>query len=175
VSEKKKQPLKIEVKRSARRKRTVSARLSGNRMIMEIPRAMSAHDESIWIEKMTKRLMDRREAYEKEQQNSLEKIAEELNKKYLEGKARFSSISYSERQQKIFGSCSVKTGRIRLSPRLRAFPSWVLTYVVLHELAHLVHPDHSKRFWALVRKFPLADRARGFLSGYAYGKYAARK
>jgi predicted metal-dependent hydrolase len=162
--------MKVEVKRSARRKRTISAHLAGNRLIVQIPAAMSERDESHWVEKMKNRLIAKKIVYEQEQQSQLVTIAEELNNRYLQGKAVFSSISYSERQKRIFGSCTVRTRSIRISPQLRSFPSWVLTYVVLHELAHILHPDHSKRFWALVRQYPLTDRARGFLSGDAYGK-----
>ncbi len=44
-------------------------------------------------------------------------------------------------------------------------PSWVVDYVLVHELAHLLVPGHSEEFWAWVDRYPKAERARGFLEG----------
>ena len=46
-------------------------------------------------------------------------------------------------------------------------PGWVIDYVLLHELAHLVQPGHGPRFWSLMESFPRTERARGFLEGFA--------
>jgi predicted metal-dependent hydrolase len=54
-------------------------------------------------------------------------------------------------------------GSIRIASRVASFPSWVLDYLLVHELAHLVHGDHSPAFWEVVARYPRAERARGYL------------
>ncbi|HEY4938445.1 MAG TPA: M48 family metallopeptidase, partial [Actinomycetota bacterium] len=54
-------------------------------------------------------------------------------------------------------------GAIRLSESLLDMPGWVRDYVLVHELAHLLVPNHSPKFWALVERYPLTERARGYL------------
>lgn len=50
-----------------------------------------------------------------------------------------------------WGSCTPGRGSIRYSWRLVLAPPQVLDYVAAHEVAHLVHADHSPRFWAVVK------------------------
>jgi predicted metal-dependent hydrolase len=49
-------------------------------------------------------------------------------------------------------------------------PEYVVDYVLVHELAHLIEPSHDARFWALVARYPRAERARGFLEGVEVGQ-----
>ena len=56
-------------------------------------------------------------------------------------------------------------GTIRISHRIQEMPDWVVDYVLLHELTHLVVPSHNARFWELVSRYPKAERARGYLEG----------
>jgi predicted metal-dependent hydrolase len=65
-----------------------------------------------------------------------------------------------------WGSCSSK-GAINLSWRLVMAPVYVVDYVVVHELAHLRHMNHSRRFWLYVEKYhPNYRDAQAWLSLY---------
>ncbi|MBQ4298557.1 MAG: M48 family metallopeptidase, partial [Clostridia bacterium] len=52
-----------------------------------------------------------------------------------------------------WGSCTVGSGRIRLSLSLSREPDRLLSYVILHELAHLRYPDHGAGFRAFLTGF----------------------
>ena len=58
-----------------------------------------------------------------------------------------------------FGSCSAK-GRLCFSWRLMTYPEEAIDYVVVHELAHLAHPNHSPAFHALVESILPDHKAR---------------
>ncbi|MFP4472480.1 MAG: M48 family metallopeptidase [Candidatus Omnitrophota bacterium] len=55
-------------------------------------------------------------------------------------------------QKRIWGSCHYRDKTIALNWLLVLAPRDVIDYVIIHELAHLRHPDHSSRFWAFVEK-----------------------
>src|SRR5690625_3151510 len=99
---------------------------------------------------------------------SLAAIARELSDTYLGGRARPTSVSWSTRQQRRWGSCTPAEGTIRLSSRLQGMPDWVLRSVVMHELVHLLVPGHGPEFYALMGRYPKAERARGFLDGVSW-------
>jgi predicted metal-dependent hydrolase len=61
-----------------------------------------------------------------------------------------------------FGSCS-STGRICFSWRLLLYPEEAVDYVVVHELAHLLHHDHSPAFYACVARYLPDHRKRAAL------------
>lgn len=74
------------------------------------------------------------------------------------------SVEWSARMAHRWGSCSISSGRIRLSDRLIHTPTWVRDHVLLHELAHLVEPAHGPAFQALIERDPNAERAAGYLA-----------
>lgn len=94
--------------------------------------------------------------------------AEALSVRYRIG-AVPTSITFVTNQRKRWGSCTVATGAIRLSDRLRHVPGWVLDAVLVHELAHLVHADHSPAFHELANRYPRQEDATRFLDGYQLG------
>lgn len=98
----------------------------------------------------------------------LQNRAEELIKKYFQKAVGKFSINWSTRQQKIFGICNHRTRSIKISSRIQKAPSWVVDYLIVHELAHLFEPNHSKKFWQWVNRYPRTERARGFLQGVGF-------
>ncbi len=71
-------------------------------------------------------------------------------------------------QRARWASCSGR-GTLSFNWRLIQAPPSVLDYVVVHELAHLAHPDHSPNFWALVRRHaPSCAHARAWLRGHGW-------
>jgi len=91
-----------------------------------------------------------------------------LSDRYRLG-VRPTSVRWVTNQSARWGSCSFHSGEIRLSHRLRPVPGWVLDAVLVHELAHLQHPDHSPAFHQLANRFPRHKEAGIFLAGYGLG------
>ncbi|MCR9277281.1 MAG: M48 family metallopeptidase [Pseudomonadaceae bacterium] len=66
-----------------------------------------------------------------------------------------------------WGSCSA-SGRISLNSHLAKLPDSLVRYVVLHELCHLVHLNHSRRYYALLERYlPNWTEHRRALDDYA--------
>jgi predicted metal-dependent hydrolase len=153
---------RVEVRRSARRRKTVSAQIVGEALIVSLPERLSRAEEHEWVELMTSRMSERRRRDRLNSDDRLAQRAFELSERYLGG-VEASSVEWVANQRSRWGSCSPDDGSIRLAIALADFPGWVRDYVLVHELAHLICADHSEPFWELVNRYPLAERARGFL------------
>ncbi|MYS79289.1 DUF45 domain-containing protein [Streptomyces sp. SID5474] len=156
----------VEVRRSARRKRTVSAYRDGDRTVVLLPGRMTQTEEKRWVGVMLERLA----AQERRRRPSDEDLAvraRELSARYLDARAQPASVRWVGNQNTRWGSCTPIDGTIRLSTRLRGMPTYVVDYVLLHELAHLLVPGHGPRFWTLLAAYPRTERARGYLEGVA--------
>lgn len=153
---------RVEVRRSARRRKTISAEIVGDALIVSIPERLSRADEAEWVARMTQRMSERKRRDRLNDDGDLGRRAAELADKYLGG-VRANEITWVGNQKSRWGSCSPADRSIRISLALSAYPTWVRDYVIVHELAHLLVADHSERFWALVNRYPLTERARGFL------------
>lgn len=93
--------------------------------------------------------------------------AADLSRRFLGAMAKPSSIAWVTNQNSRWGSCTPADGTIRISARVKGMPSWVLDYVILHELTHLLQPGHGSEFWSLLESYPRTERARGYLEGVA--------
>jgi predicted metal-dependent hydrolase len=155
----------VEVRRSARRSRTVSAHLDGARLVVMIPSRFSKAEEDRWVAEMVERLDAGAKRRRGCDDTSLARRAAELSTTYLAGRARPASVRWVASMRTRWASCTPADGTIRLSERLRDVPHWVRDYVLVHELAHLLVPGHGPDFWALVQRYPRTERARGYLDG----------
>jgi predicted metal-dependent hydrolase len=160
----------VEVRRSARRRRTVSAYRDGDRTVVLIPARFSKAEERRWVAEMLERLAARdlrRLRGPRRSDAALLARARQLSATVLSGQVRPDSVRWVSNMSTRWGSCTPADGSIRVSARLREMPTWVLDYVLVHELAHLEVPGHGPDFWELVQRYPRADRARGYLEGVA--------
>ncbi|HEX4655143.1 MAG TPA: M48 family metallopeptidase [Mycobacteriales bacterium] len=154
----------VEVMRSPRRRRTISAHRVGDRIVVQVPARMSRAEEARWVEQMTRRVL----AGERRVQRSDDELiqrAGELSARHLGGRAAPASVRWVDNQVSCWGSCTPVDRTIRLSRRLVGMPDYVVDYVLLHELAHLLEPGHGPQFWELLADYPKLERARGYLEG----------
>lgn len=157
-----KQEWPVEVIRSKKRRKTVGAQLKNGVLVVRAPAAMSDKELAPIIKNFQERMAKKMRPVP-QTDAELEQRACQLNREFFNGRLRWQSIRYVKNQSKRFGSCTPARGTIRLSDRLAAMPNWVRDYVIVHELAHLEQANHGSKFWALVNKYPLTERARGYL------------
>jgi predicted metal-dependent hydrolase len=152
--------MEIIIKRSSRRKKTIQARIVNGAMEVLAPASISNRALEDHISRLQARLELRNAPRD---DVTLNERAKYLNKKYFNCELNWESIRYSTRQERRRGSCTTLNRTIRISQKLAKMPQWVEDYVMVHELAHLIEPNHGKNFRLLVRRYPLAERAKGFL------------
>jgi predicted metal-dependent hydrolase len=166
---------RVEVRRSSRRTRTVTAYRERDTIVVLIPQRMSKADEHTFVRDMVEKVLAREaRALAPRGDEALALRAHQLAATYLmpalDQMPKPAGVFWVTNQQQRWGSCTPSTRLIRLSHRLQPLPSWVVDYVLLHELAHLVEPTHSDRFWSLVNRYPEAEKAKGYLEGYLAGE-----
>jgi predicted metal-dependent hydrolase len=149
--------MEIDLVRGTRRRKHVEAVLVGNRLRVTFPHWMSKADALVTAEELRLRMQRRIDA----ERIDVAARARRLARDY--GFPRPRAVVWSDQQRARWGSCTPETRSIRVSSRLAMYPSWVLDYVLVHELAHFVVAHHGPAFDALVARFPLAERAKGFL------------
>jgi predicted metal-dependent hydrolase len=154
----------IEVVRSTRRRRTVSAHRAGDRIIVSVPARISRAEESRWVALLVDRVLAS-ERKERLSDDDLVDRAAVLSERYLGGRAVPASVRWVDNMAVRWGSCTPDDRTIRLSRRLVGMPGFVIDYVLLHELAHLIVPGHGRAFWRELAGYERLERAQGFLEG----------
>lgn len=137
-------------------------------MVVLVPARLSKAEEARWVSTMLEKLerSERRRATgTRRSDTDLARRAEQLSARWLAGKARPAVVRWVPAMRTRWASCTPADASIRVSERLRTAPGWVLDYVLVHELAHLLESGHTARFWALVHQYPLTERAIGYLQG----------
>ncbi len=94
-----------------------------------------------------------------------------LSKKYLGSRAVPESVRWVTNQNGRWGSATPSRRTIRISHHVQGMPEWVLDYVLLHELAHLIHPNHSAAFWAELAGYGQLETAKAFLTGASFASH----
>ena len=158
----------VEVRVSTRRKKTSEAKWVGGRIVVSVPAHLDRESRQKTIDWLVERLLARHSPQSRLGDDELLERAIELSDRYLVG-ARPASVRWVANQTARWGSCSYYSGDIRVSHRLRAVPGWVLDSVLVHEVAHLTHPDHSRAFHRLAGAYPRHQEAGVFLAGYGLG------
>lgn len=149
--------LPVEVVRSKKRKKTAQAYIVDGRLRVLIPAGMEPAAEAGLVADLVGKTTRRVSSGDVDLDTRASKLADRY------GLPRPATIEWSNRQLRRWGSCTVSEGRIRISDRLASMPDWVLDWVILHELAHLVIPNHGPRFQEIVGQYQLGERAEGYL------------
>ena len=150
-------PFRVEVVRSTRRRRTVGAELKGGVLKVAVPSWMSAAEEARWVEKFAAGFRRKMSS----DRIDLTRRAAALARRHELPRPK--EIRWADDMTTRWGSCTPATSTIRISNRLASYPDWVIDYVIVHEMCHLRVRGHGPTFWALVHRYPKAERAIGYL------------
>ncbi|HQO09613.1 MAG TPA: M48 family metallopeptidase [Clostridiales bacterium] len=147
--------------RSKARRRTIQAKLLDEKTIKVM--APYHSDQTLiddFIKKSVKKLRVRTRI--SGESGTLSERAGVLRNRFIPEAPDF-NIAYSDSLRTTWGKCFVRDRNIIINPKLKDFPLWVLDLVIIHEIAHLIYPDHGKNFRNLVSRYRLKERATGYL------------
>ncbi len=157
--------LAVKVIRSQRRKKSSAARVVNGVIEVRIPAWMSVKQEAEAVTSLTARIEKKRAITA----SGVDLPARAHTLAHAYDLPVPCEIRWATNQNTLWGSCSFGDGVVRISSRLLAAPDWVLDYVILHEITHLVESDHGPEFQRLMQRYPKSERAEGFLEAMALG------
>ncbi len=139
----------------------MAARLRFGVLELLVPATMPQSERQHWAEVMSRRLARRAERARPSDER-LQERASKLNVRHFSGRLSWTSIGFAD-MERLWGSCTFTDGAIRIARRAASLPDWVVDYLLVHELAHLVHSGHGPEFHELENRYPLTERAKGYL------------
>lgn len=159
----------LELRRSTRRRKTASAHARDGVVVVQLPAGLPPAEERRIIKDLAAKVTGEVRARQAGGDQELARRARRLADRYVDG-VRAGVVRWSGRMTRRHGSCTPGHGTIRVSRVLATYPEYVLDYVLVHELAHLVVSGHTDDFRNIVDRYPQAERARGFLEGVAQAR-----
>lgn len=159
---------KVELRRSARRRRTVSAFREEGVVVISAPVRISQAELLQLAEQLLSKIARDAQGTHTSDEALMVRAVELVHRWLPTGFPQPASVRWTSQQSRVWGTCTTADQTIRLSDRLQGMPEYVVDYVLLHELAHLRHPDHGAQFEALLQPYPHTQKARGFLEGVTW-------
>lgn len=158
----------VEIIRSARRQRSASAAYVDGRVVVRVPAHLSRSEVDRIVPGLVRRVLAKQQSG-RPSDTALAERAARLSRTHLGGLAVPASVRWVTNQRSRWGSCTPQTREIRLSSRLQGMPDYVIDFVLLHELAHLLQPNHSRSFHALLAGYRQREKAEAYLAGASFG------
>lgn len=151
-----------------KRVKNVNARLRGSTLSVSAPVGITDEKLEPVIQGLARRLLRRAHAGRVNEEEDALALAHKIATRFPEPPS-VDRVVFVTTQRARWGSYSPRTKTVRLNAALRRMPRWVLEAVIVHELAHVFHPDHSPAFWRLLRDVCSdTDRAEAFLAGVSW-------
>lgn len=165
----------VTIQRDKRLKKTARwHRESDGSLLLRIPHRYPKSSLPALLESIQSQLLKQRQRAKRRTDEDLQMRADMINRTYFGGKIQWQAIRWVPPMKTRLGSCTTggaTDGHIRISEEIRAWPQWVVDYVIAHELVHCLHPNHSQEFWqTLQAAYPDSERARGFIKGVRYAQ-----
>ncbi|MEY2643062.1 MAG: hypothetical protein RLZZ368_1709 [Actinomycetota bacterium] len=146
------EPFRVEVIRSKKRRRSISAQLVGDVLRVSIPAWMSTAEEESSVADMVRRFRRRMATHDIDLAERARRLARTFSLNVPQ------TIAWADNLTSVWGLCTPSQSDIRISTRLVGFPTWVLDYVIVH-----MQVGHGPDFWQIVNRYPKSERAIGYL------------
>ena len=165
----------LTIRRDKRLKKTARwQREPDGTLLVRIPYRYPKKSIPKLLETIQKQLENQKKRARGRTDADLQERAKYLNKTCFGGKIQWEAIRWVPPMKTRLGSCTTggpTDGHIRISAEIKDWPQWVVDYVIAHEMAHRLHPNHSRAFWqTLENAYPKTEQARGFIKGMMFAQ-----